>query len=146
LQDTRTPALIITSVSIIGVAGCLVAGWLLPRQELVIGLPIAYALAYSFGLITAGLVLCHRLGRMDGHRLAATHARVLIAAAVAGCAAAGTVHTLAPLIGAGWAGSAVALVTAGLVGAAGYTVAARLLRLTELRQIAATTIAAIRAS
>ena len=61
-------------------AGCLAATWLLPRPDIVIGLPLAYAGAYTAGLIAAAAILRRRLGRIDGHRLLRTHARVAVAA------------------------------------------------------------------
>ena len=36
---------------VVGVAGCLAATWLLPRADIVIGIPLAYAAAYTAGLI-----------------------------------------------------------------------------------------------
>jgi len=53
---------------VVGVAGCLAATWLLPRAGIVIGIPLAYAAAYTAGLIAAA-VLRRRLDRIDGHRL-----------------------------------------------------------------------------
>jgi putative peptidoglycan lipid II flippase len=145
MQDTRTPALLTASVSAVGVAGCLAAGRLLPRHELLVGLAVAYALAYTGGLVAAGLLLRYRLGRIDGRRLARTHTRLAVAVAVAGCAAEVTARLVAPVSGGAWVGPLVTLATAGAVGAAGYLAAARLLRLTEVRQLAATAIAGIRA-
>jgi len=44
----------------------------------------AYAAAYLVGLIAAAAILRRRLGRIDGHRLLRTHARVAVAAGIAG--------------------------------------------------------------
>ncbi|MET7419973.1 murein biosynthesis integral membrane protein MurJ [Dactylosporangium sp. NPDC005555] len=139
MQDTRTPALIASGVSAVGVAGCLAAGAFLPRADIVVGIPIAYGAAYTTGLITAGLVLRHRLGRIDGRRLASTHARVLLAAAAAAGVATAVAHLLAPLTG-----PLVVVAAAGLPGGIAYVVAARLLRLTELGRLVATATAGIR--
>jgi hypothetical protein len=73
-------------------------------------------------------------------------ARVNAAAAVAASVAAVTVHLLTPLAGSAWTGSLLILTVAGLIGAATHVAAAWLLRLTELGQLAATTIAVVRAS
>jgi putative peptidoglycan lipid II flippase len=146
VQDTRTPALITTMISAVGIAGCLLSDWLLPRNDVVVSLPAAYALAYSFGLVTAGLRLRRRLGRLDGRRLASTNVRMAAAVVVGTAAAATTAHVTARYATTGWSGSLVVLTVAALVGAAGYTAAARLLRLSELRDVAAATLAVLRTS
>ncbi|WP_229076816.1 murein biosynthesis integral membrane protein MurJ [Actinoplanes sp. DH11] len=128
LQDTRTAALITALVSAVGVAGCAAAGWLLPAGDIVVGIPVAFAIAYTTGLNVTALVLRRRLGHIDGRRLIRTHVRVL-AATVTGALCAGAVLlTLdAPAL--------LTLLAAVPAGAAGYLVAGRLLRLAELRHL-----------
>jgi hypothetical protein len=70
----------------------------------------------------------------------------VLATAAAGALAATFAHILAPLTNPTWTGSLLTLAAASLFGAITYVVAARLLRLTELRQLAATAIAGIRTS
>jgi putative peptidoglycan lipid II flippase len=71
----------------------------------------------------------------------------MAAAVVVGTAAAATTaHVTARYATTGWSGSLVVLTVAALVGAAGYTAAARLLRLSELRDVAAATLAVLRTS
>ncbi|MEV4350144.1 murein biosynthesis integral membrane protein MurJ [Actinoplanes sp. NPDC049596] len=128
LQDTRTPALITTGVTLVGVLGCLAAGWALPRAYVVVGVPFAYAIAYTAGLVASALILRRRLGRLDGHRLLRTHAKVAVAAGLAGLAA---VALVLPLSGP-------ALITLGAAaptGAAVYLAVAKLVHLSELRQL-----------
>ncbi|MFC4042964.1 murein biosynthesis integral membrane protein MurJ [Dactylosporangium siamense] len=144
LQDTRTPALITTGVTVVGVAGCGAATWLLPSADIVVGIPLAYAAAYTVGLVAAAAALRRRLGRIDGRRLVWTHARVAVAAALAGAVGAMTAAVLAPLVASGFSGALVSLAAAGVVGAGVYVVAVRLLRLTELRQLVATAFAGTR--
>ena len=132
LQDTRTPALVTTAVSVVGVAGCLGATLLLPRADVVAGIPLAYAAAYTVGLIAAATVLRRRLGRVDGRRLLATHVRVAVAAGTAGCLGALTASALAPQTAA-----LVTVLVTGVVGSAAYAAVAHLVRLTELRQLVA---------
>jgi putative peptidoglycan lipid II flippase len=146
LQDTRTPALITSGVTVVGVAGCLTATWLLPRADIVVGIPLAYAAAYTTGLIAAATILRRRLGRIDGHRLVRTHARVAVAAGIAGSCGAVTVYTLAPLIDSDYSAAFITLTAAGVVGTAVYVAVAWLVRLTELRQLMATALAGIRTS
>ncbi|GIE77949.1 hypothetical protein Aph02nite_38990 [Actinoplanes philippinensis] len=132
LQDTRTSALITALVAAVGVAGCAAAALLLRGEDIVIGIPLAYALAYTVGLNVIALVLRRRLGRLDGRRLVRTHVRVLVAtAAGAGCAG-----LVVWAVGAsGWAGALLTLAGAVLAGAAGYLAAGRLMRLAELRHL-----------
>ncbi|MFF5081492.1 murein biosynthesis integral membrane protein MurJ [Actinoplanes sp. NPDC000266] len=120
LQDTRTPALITTGVTAVGVLGCLVAGATLPSALVVVALPWVYAVAYTTGLIASAAVLRRRLGRLDGHRLLRTHAKVAVATGAAGL-------LVLPL--SDWAPIAVVL------GAAAYLGVAKLVRLGELRQL-----------
>lgn len=122
LQDTRTPALITAAVSAVGVAGCGAAMWWLPTADIVVGVPLAYAAAYTVGLVATALALRRRLGRIDGRRIAGTHGRVLVAAGVAGA-------------GAALAGTVMTVVLAALVGLLLYIAAAAALRLTELRHV-----------
>jgi putative peptidoglycan lipid II flippase len=146
LQDTRTPALISTGVSLVGVAGCLLAAWFMPPNHIVLVIPIAYASAYTVGLLVVAVILRHRLGRIDGHRLARTFGRVALATLVAATAAGAVTRLLAALTGPAWTGALLSLAVAGLLGAVTYLVAGRLLHLAELRFLAATAFAGIRPS
>ncbi|GAA2598098.1 hypothetical protein GCM10010399_31020 [Dactylosporangium fulvum] len=144
LQDTRTPALITAGVSAIGVAGCVAAGWLLPSADIVVGVAVAYAAAYTAGLVATAVVLRRRLGRIDGHRLVRTHFHVLVAAAAGAACAALAVRALTPLVTPGWTGSLLTLTVAAVAGFAGYVAAGRLLGLAELRQVVTTAMSGIR--
>ncbi len=146
LQDTRTPALITAGVAVVGVAGCFAATRLLPRAEIVAAVPLAYAVAYTAGLVAAAAILRRRLGRIDGYRLIRTHARVAVAAGAAGGCGAATAYALTPLAGSGWTAALITVAGAGGLGTAAYVGAARLVRLTELRQLVAATLAGIRTS
>ncbi|SNY45938.1 murein biosynthesis integral membrane protein MurJ [Paractinoplanes atraurantiacus] len=120
LQDTRTPALITTGVTAVGVPGCLVAGWTLPSAQVVVAVPLAYAVAYTTGLIASAIVLRRRLGRLDGHRLLRTHAKVAVATGAAGVVTALLSDSLP-----------VALISAAVL----FLAIAELLHLTEIRQL-----------
>ncbi|WP_191843761.1 murein biosynthesis integral membrane protein MurJ [Catellatospora chokoriensis] len=135
LQDTKTPALISAGVATIGVAGCAGAIWLLPRADIVLGVPAAYAIAYSAGLLVSAALLRRRLGRIDGRRLIATHLRTLGAAAISAACAILATRALTPVVGNGWTASLTVLAAAGAAGIVGYVAAGLLLRLTELRQV-----------
>ena len=102
------------------------------------------AAAYTAGLVTTALVLRRRLGRIDGNRLVRTHMRILVAATVGATCATVTVQALAPVVPAGWTGSLITIAVAGLAGGLGYVAAGRVLHLTELRQLVATTMHSLR--
>ncbi|MFC3989361.1 murein biosynthesis integral membrane protein MurJ [Actinoplanes siamensis] len=137
-QDTRTPALITAGVAVTGIVGCVVAGRLLPPASIVVGVPVAYAVAYTLGLAVTVLVLRRRFGWIDGRRLMRTHVRVFLAAS-AGAVVAGGATVLT--------GSAMPLLTvaaAAGVGALAYLAAAKLLHIGELRLLLATALAGFR--
>lgn len=144
LQDTRTPAIVTVGVTVVGVAGCVAATWLLPRANAVIGVPLAYAVAYTAGLAAAALLLRRRLGRIDGHRLLRTAARVTVAVGVSGSCGGLTVYALTPLLDSQDNAALITLTVAGAIGCAVYVAVARLVHLTELRQLVATALAGIR--
>lgn len=144
LQDTRTPAIITVGVTAVGVAGCLAASRLLPRANAVVGVPLAYAVAYTVGLAAAALLLRRRLGRIDGHRLLGTAARVAVAGGLSGSCGGLTVYALAPLRDSPNSGALITVTTAGIIGCAVYVAVARLVHLTELRQLVTTVLAGSR--
>ncbi|KHD74497.1 murein biosynthesis integral membrane protein MurJ [Actinoplanes utahensis] len=136
LQETRTAALITVAVAAVGVTGCAAAGSLLEPEDIVLGIPVAYAAAYTTGLSLTAVVLRRRLGYIDGRRLLRTHARVLTAA-VAGAVCAGLALWAARSATdlSAWTDALVTGLIATLAGAAGYLAAGRLLRLAELRHL-----------
>ncbi|WP_430784245.1 murein biosynthesis integral membrane protein MurJ [Actinoplanes sp. G11-F43] len=136
LQDTRTAAVITAVVAAVGVAGCAIAGWLLPSEHIVIGIPVAYAAAYFTGLNLTAIVLRRRLGYIDGKRLIRTHLRVGVAVGAAVACAVLASWALRPVLDpAAWTGALLTGLAAGLAGAIGYLAAGRLLRLAELRHL-----------
>ncbi|MEU4693837.1 murein biosynthesis integral membrane protein MurJ [Actinoplanes sp. NPDC023714] len=128
LQDTRTAAFITVLVAVVGVAGCAVAGWILPAREIVVGIPVAFAVAYAVGLNVTAVVLRRRLGYLDGRRLIRTHVRVLAATVTAGILAVAALRLVDSR-------GLVPLIVAAFAGAVGYLLAGRLLRLAELRHL-----------
>lgn len=69
-----------------------------------------------------------------------------VAAGIAGSCGAVTAYALTPLIDSGFSAALITLSAAGVVGTAVYVAVARLVRLTELQQLVATTLAGIRTS
>jgi putative peptidoglycan lipid II flippase len=137
LGDTRTPALISAAVSAVTIATCLAAAQLVPGPDLVIAIAVCTAIAYATGLIVTAAVLRRRIGRVDGHRLLDAHTRMLVAAAIAGLAAAITVQTLQSTVGTAWASSVVTILLSAAAGAGLYALIARGLRIAEFRELTA---------
>jgi putative peptidoglycan lipid II flippase len=136
LQDTRAAALVSAAVAGVGVAGCAVAGWLLPPGDIVVGIPLAYAAAYTVGLNLTVVVLRRRLRYIDGKRLARTHVRVAAATLTAAVFAGLALGGLGPAMDSSpWVEALVTGAVAVLAGAVGYLVAGRILRLAELRHL-----------
>jgi putative peptidoglycan lipid II flippase len=136
LGDTRTPALLSIAVSTLTIAGCLAAERLSPGPNVVIALAACTAIAYTAGLLLTAQLLRRRIGRIDGHRLLGTHTRMLTAGIIAGLAAALTARALGPTVGTTWTGSLITVCTATAIGAGIYTLAARILHITEFTTLA----------
>ncbi|GAA3191400.1 murein biosynthesis integral membrane protein MurJ [Nonomuraea roseoviolacea] len=135
LGDTRTPALLSVGVSAVTIATCLAAAQLALGPNLVIAIAACSAIAYTAGLLVTAQLLRRRIGRVDGHRLLSTHTRILAAAIVAGLAAFLVNRVLGTTVGTSWTGSLITVCTAAAIGAALYALAARVLRITELRAL-----------
>ncbi|GAA2294561.1 hypothetical protein GCM10010149_48180 [Nonomuraea roseoviolacea subsp. roseoviolacea] len=135
LGDTRTPALLSVGVSAVTIATCLAAAQLALGPNLVIAIAASSAIAYTAGLLVTAQLLRRRIGRVDGHRLLSTHTRILAAAIVAGLAAFLVNRVLGTTVGTSWTGSLITVCTAAAIGAALYALAARVLRITELRAL-----------
>jgi putative peptidoglycan lipid II flippase len=137
LEDTRTPfflQLVISSTNVIlGVA----AVTLLNRSSLVAsGLAVAYALAYTIGVVISFQWLRRKLPALDGRALLRYCARLLVAAAPAAAAAFGICWAYAQ-----WSESKparlLAIVVAVLVAVLIFLLASRGLRIGEVFEIVA---------
>jgi putative peptidoglycan lipid II flippase len=102
---------------------------------LVVGLAVAYSLAYVLGLFLSVSVLRRRLGGVDGYRVLRTYVRLVVAAAPAAAGAYGVSSVAAATMGEGLVSSLLALVVGGLVLVTGYVVLARVLRVGELSSL-----------
>jgi putative peptidoglycan lipid II flippase len=85
MQDTRTPALVNVAAAVVNIAADLVYvfwfGWDVP------GLALGHATSYAFATAVCLILLRHRLGGIDGRRVARTVVRVVPASAAAAGAA-----------------------------------------------------------
>jgi len=78
MQDTRTPALVNVAAVAVNVAANLL--YVFPLGLGVRGLALGHATAYTFSALALGTILRKRLGRLDGRRIAASLAKIGVAA------------------------------------------------------------------
>lgn len=131
-QNTRTPAI----VGVLGVGFYFTAALLLKGPLGFLGLVLAdSAKQAGHALIMSGLLL-RSLGRLRGERIAATAARVALAAALMGGLLAVTAEWLAARAPAGWTGEAMVVGGAGLIGGACYLLALRVFGVGEVVALA----------
>ncbi|MFD9689696.1 murein biosynthesis integral membrane protein MurJ [Kitasatospora sp. NPDC059088] len=135
-EDTRTPFRTALWIGGVDIALALACHWLLPARWAVTGMAAAYALSYGVGLLLTAVRLRRRTGGLlDGRRICRTYAKLTAAAAVAG----GVGWVVARSCGNGplpasWA-PALPLLAGGVTMALLFLVAARLLRIGELRSL-----------
>jgi putative peptidoglycan lipid II flippase len=131
LQDTRTQALIGVTVAVVTATGALAAAQLVQGPRLVTVIAGCSAAGYTVGCLIGAQVLRRRLGRIDGHRLATSHARMSAAVLPAALAAAMVLALIGPAAGDGRAGALATLLAVALAGAGLYAAAARWMRVPE---------------
>ncbi|XVQ85402.1 murein biosynthesis integral membrane protein MurJ [Microbispora siamensis] len=137
LGDTRTPALLSVAVSAIVLVASLAAGQLASGSDVLVALAGCTAIAYALGFAVTAHMLRRRIGRVDGHRLLTSHARMLTASVIAALSASAVARVLGPAVGTRTAGSLAVLCVAAIVGAGFYALVARLLRIDEFRVVTA---------
>jgi putative peptidoglycan lipid II flippase len=143
-EDARTPFFVqLPVVAVIAVTSFLSSVMLSPRH-VVIGIGLGMALAYSTGAALSAVLLRRRFGRLDGARVVRTYVRLLCAAAPA--ALAGRLASAAShrVLDGGWLASAVALAVGGALLLAVFVGLCRLLKVTELSDVAAPVLARLR--
>ncbi|MFE4975727.1 murein biosynthesis integral membrane protein MurJ [Kitasatospora sp. NPDC056651] len=130
-EDTRTPF-----SNTVWVAGCqagfAVLCWLvLPAEWTVIGIAFGYGLGYAVGVIVAMPKLKKRIGGLDTKRIGRTYSRLAAACVPAALVGLGASLGVQQALG-GWPGSVAALVVAGGLQLAVFTLVAKRLRIEEL--------------
>jgi putative peptidoglycan lipid II flippase len=78
-HQNRTPAIIGMAMLIVGVIGAVVAVFVLPYTQTVIGLAFAYDLVSLTGALIAWPLLLRRVGSLDGWRITRSLIRMLLA-------------------------------------------------------------------
>jgi putative peptidoglycan lipid II flippase len=137
-EDTRTPFLLQVVIAAMNVLLALLAYAVLPERFTLVGLALAYSATYLVGLTLSAAVLRRRLGGVDGHRVTRTVVRLVLAVLPGAIAAWGFSQALTGWLGEGFAGSAVALGTGGVVLLLGFLTVGRALRIDELATVNAT--------
>jgi putative peptidoglycan lipid II flippase len=141
LQDTRTPFLVNlwVNAALVGVGLSLYA--VLPPELKVAGLAAGHATSFVVGLVVCSRVLSRRLGGLDGSDVVRTGVRcvaaVVLPAALAWAAAAGTRGLVRGDGETGPLAAAAALAVGGAVLAAGYLLLVRRLRVREVDEVLA---------
>lgn len=133
LADSRTPTLVQVFTVGVKIPMLLLAGVLLPPEQVVLGLSAANSASFVFGAVLGQVLLRRRLGRLPTLEVLGSMASVTVASLLGTLAAFG-VTALLPLP-AGWPAPATAwttLVVALLVAAPATVAAMRLLRVREV--------------
>jgi putative peptidoglycan lipid II flippase len=136
-EDTRTPFLVQLVVSGANIAAALVLTRDAPTDQVATRLALAYGIAYLLGSVVSTTALSRRLGGLVDAPMLAFLARLGAACAAAAVAMLGVPALLDRAgLDAGDAGGALAVTAlAGGAGAVVYLLAARLLRLGEVRAL-----------
>ncbi len=137
-EDTRTPFLVQLVVSLTNVAAAVVLTFDAPTDQIATRLAFAYGIAYLAGSVASATLLSRRLGGLGGRRrLLVFSVRLTVACGVAAVAMLGAMLLLeeAGVDDDATGPAIVMLAVAGAAGAVAYLLAARLLRLGEVRAL-----------
>ena len=133
LQDTRT----VFNLNVVAVAANVAVGValfsFLPTPWKVPGLAAGRAANYVVGSVLMLGALRRRIGRLDGRRMLAAVSRMALASLVMGVIAAAVAAAVADRLGSGVVANLLAVTGAIVAGVAAYLLAARALRIEELR-------------
>jgi putative peptidoglycan lipid II flippase len=143
-EDARTPFLVQLPVVAVIASTSYLASVLLSPQHVVIGVALGMAAGDTVGATMSAVLLRRRFGRIDGARVLRTYVRLVCAAvpaALVAWAVSGAAHRV---LDDSWAAGAIALVLGGGALLVVFVGACRLLRVTELREVAAPVLARLR--
>ncbi|MEP6852357.1 MAG: murein biosynthesis integral membrane protein MurJ [bacterium] len=136
-RDARTPALINVFMVAAKIAIVLGAQMVLHSRGVILWLSVATSTSYLVGALVGHVLLTRRFGRLGFSAVGRTVVRVGSATAGAAAAALGVVVLVGSVFGRGPGGSAIALVSASILGVAALVVLMRLVRVAEVPQIMA---------
>jgi putative peptidoglycan lipid II flippase len=133
LQDTRT----VFNLNVVAVLANVAVGvalfFILPTPWKVPGLAAGRAANYVLGSVLMLGALRRRVGRLDGRRMLAAVSRMALASLVMGVIAAAVAAAVTNRLGSGLVANLLAVTGAIAAGVASYLLAARLLKIEELR-------------
>ncbi|MGW4898170.1 murein biosynthesis integral membrane protein MurJ [Kitasatospora sp. NPDC004240] len=130
-EDTRTPFSNTVWVAACQAGFSLLCWAVLPAEWVVTGIAFGYGVAYAIGVTVAVPKLKKRIGGLDTKRIGKTYTRLITASVPAAAVGLGLSLLIGSAIG-GWIGSVLAVVLAGGVQLAVFTVIAKRLRIEEL--------------
>lgn len=136
-EDTRTPFFLQVGIAATNVLVALAAYAVLPLRLKMIGVALAYGVAYAVGLWLSTRLLSRRVGGLDGSSVLRTYVRLAAATAPAAGAAWAVAQLVGRALGDGLVGSAASLASGALVLLAGYLLGTRLLHVREVRDVLA---------
>ncbi|MBV8930985.1 MAG: lipid II flippase MurJ, partial [Kutzneria sp.] len=118
LKDARTPTLINVIMIAVKVPVCLLAGSVLPPQDVVFGLTFSDAISFTVGMIAGELWLRARLGRLGSRRVVRTYVKVGVAAVWGAAVALGVELGVGKILpgGLNGIGAWISLVVGGILG------------------------------
>lgn len=134
-EDARGMVPIQVLMAAIVVAGTELGHALLPDTSWVVAACASMAVSYGVGAVVALVMVHRRLGGIDGARVLALHAKALVGAVVAAAAGLGLLALLGPAQT--WGQAVLACVLGGALVSAVYVGVLLLLRVRELRTLAA---------
>jgi putative peptidoglycan lipid II flippase len=138
MPDTKTPALINVPVVALRIAVDVLLYILLPATLVAGGLMIGNAVSFVLATALGYWLLRRRIGRLGISRVATTIARLSIAAVIAAVPAGLIVWALIGTMGTAWFASLVQLAVGSAVLLVAYVTIALVLRVPEVRDVAAT--------
>jgi putative peptidoglycan lipid II flippase len=144
LEDARTPFLVQLPVVAVIAASSYLASVLLSPDRVVIGVALGMAAGYTVGAVLSAVLLRRRLDRLDGTRVLRTYVRLgcaAVPAALAAWAVSGATHRV---LDDSWPAAAVSLVFGGSLLLVVFVGVCRLLRVSELHEVAAPVLARVR--
>jgi putative peptidoglycan lipid II flippase len=138
MPDTKTPALINIPVVALRIVVDVLLFLLLNATWVAAGLMIGNAVSFVLAAVLGYWLLRKRIGRLGISRVATTLGRLSIAAVIAALPAGLIVWALISTMGTAWFASLVQLAVGSAVLLVGYVTLALLLRVPEVRDVAAT--------
>ncbi len=133
-EDAKTPFLVTLPQQAIVIVTDLLAAFLLPPQQMVVGVGLGLSLANTVAAMMSAYLLRRRHGNVDAYHVIRTHVRLLIIAVISGGIGWALVHVL-PWQGHGRVGALAACVVIGGVIVALYLAGLRVFRVREVGRL-----------